>query len=263
MPLADTIYTEIVTLWRRRRAPLTQDPRDAAALLNGLLAEPAAPDALIGMAWNLLVEIFDSLGWPQYHEVGLSRAFDIAATIADASRSAVDELSTHLGNDALVLGDPASARSLFGRPDLVPPDGLRPAASPDLPPGCHLDGDRLDLGGGRRLRLKPATAGSTRILLPPAGLIALDTAPRALRRDPVGSLLFAAAAWECGSAGTWGDALHLASSAGRRHELGRALAALGLENAVLDRPASRPGLLERLLGRQQQDGERRIDLPLV
>jgi hypothetical protein len=214
------LILELVSLWAHRKEPSGHVPRRAMHLAEKAALDSAVPTAIRSIAWTVVEDVYQTLGWELPSSPGLGVCHSAAVSATQAAHMLLNQVRSVLATIAgrpMILGELGLASAMLGRWDVIPPRGAvvvniddddSPLSATNLIPtsGVHL---------AHAGRLTPALAenavasdiSGTPVSLPSAGLVISYSARSAADGDPAAGLLFSIAARHCTHEDLWDHAL--------------------------------------------------------
>jgi hypothetical protein len=215
-----THTTTMVELWSRKSAPESADLQRALHIARRCTDEADSPLWMRSLAWQLVRDSHEAVGWEIPKTDKLSQCRAAAASVRHACSLLHEEMISQIDNvdgPILVLGALGAGRSLFDRWDAIPSIGavLVPFDRDDdsLPSASDFNTHRgvMWAGAGRhaaRLRSLGTAAeiGGREVLVPGPEIIMARTHVRDIDPASLGALVFTAAAHQAATTGIWSRA---------------------------------------------------------
>ena len=240
MPISTRLLLTMVEIWARKEEPETADLRRVLHAAKVLDEDPSSPTHLRAFAWRLVVETHRAAGWSLPADVSLASCRAAGDSLSHACTLLITTVAEEIqGVDGrvLLLGGLADSRSVFGRWDLVPAEGVVLVAL-DGESNGHLAS--ADLPPTRGIRwaspeqcrelvdepARPATLNGLEVLVPRPEMVAARIAGRTPDPEDAAALVFCGAAF---AAEDWDDAIRIAKTLRRSSDLSATAVALGLE----------------------------------
>ncbi len=246
------LVREAASLWTQKKKPSGRTPRRAMHLAEKVGLDPNAPAVLRSMAWVIVADVYETLGWELPSSPGLGVCHGAAVSSTHAAHILLNEtrsVLTTLGGRLMILGELGLAGATFGRWDVVSPRGAvlvnldeneSPLSATNLSPagGVHI------ARGGRLASVLATHAIEHQLsgapaFLPTTELVLVYSARSAAQGDVTAGLVFSIAARRCTHEHRWHEAFKLIRMAGKRRPL---VAAARRWNVILPGFASRSAL---------------------
>jgi len=218
---------DLVELWSRRADPSTDDVRRALEVARALNGNSSSPTALRSLAWRVLREIHDAAGWQDPDEEPLPLCTSAAASARQTNTLLMDEVLREIRTvdlPVLVTGTLGASRSLFGRWDVLPANGVMLVTLGDQTgPGETLLESMYKVRGVRwanppaglrdlALSWPTVTLRDRQVRVPSADLLTVCAGRSALRAEDCETLVFCAAAFGVAGDGRWSEIENLAAA---------------------------------------------------
>jgi len=228
MSVSITQLTTLVELWSRHSEPESYDVVRSVSLAQALETGPPSPPAVLALAYRLVQEVHNAVGWRLPENAAFSRCKSGLASVKHTCGLLIEEVCTQLASSegkVALIGALGMSRSLFGYWDVLPAQGEvlvclgddRPDPRPSSP--FSLRGVRRvgsgTLGDEALEQLRPAVINGYEVLVPSAELVSAGTNGQNLEPGDLESLVFCAAVYHAAQTDHWDRVLGLAEALGR------------------------------------------------
>lgn len=231
MPCEVSHITTIVELWARREAPQSADLQRALHIARRCCDDPQSPIWVRSMVWRLVETSHRAVGWQIPDGINLVPCRAASASVGHGHALLIEELTGQLDNAegrVMVLGALGTCRSVLGTWDAVPTLGavLIPfdIDADDLPSATNFNLHKgvvwAEPGRYRDTLLRHSIEvlfNDRPALVPDPLLVLARTRLSDVLPIGIGSMIFAAAAHQIKSAGSWSDADKLAKTIQSQH----------------------------------------------